>query len=109
MKKLLVIFLVSGFTLNGFAVDVLKQSGFTGGVVVQLDCGDGSLLADIHKQQPNSLGHGLVRSEEQAAAARKILLDAKVSGKVTVSGWDGKMIPFVDNFVNLLIVASGEG
>ncbi len=89
------------------AKEIIKQAGFEGGVVVHVNCGDGSLLGELHSLKPNSLGHGLSQSAQEVERARKALFDAGLHGKVSVGQWSGKTIPFVTNFVNLLIIDDG--
>jgi len=82
---------------------VLKLSGVRGGVVVHVPCGDGALLAQIARR-PGFTVHGIDTDAARVATARKTL--ASVYGRASADRWDGKSLPYVDNFVNL-IVAEG--
>ena len=83
---------------------IVAQSGFAGGVVVHVHGTDASLLASIQQQCPNTLGKLLVTSEDDAQEARDTLVAAGLHGKIMVGLWQSGTLPFVDNFVNLLIV-----
>jgi outer membrane protein assembly factor BamB len=84
--------------------EVVQQSGFEGGVVLHLGCGDGSLMGEIHTLAPNSLLHGLESDMILFWTAQKQLYDSGLYGPVTVAYWDEETIPFVSNFANLIIV-----
>ena len=79
-----------------------------GGVVVELDAKDASILTALCQENPNRLAHALMRSEQDVAATRNALQEAGLHGRITVSTWDGGVIPFVKNFVNLLICPDGN-
>ena len=89
------------------AEQIISQAGFEGGVVVHVNCADSVLLSEIHRFKPNSVGHGLSSSGD-IEQVRKALFDAGVHGKIGVSEWAGGALPFVPNFVNLLIVDDGS-
>jgi len=54
------------------------------------------------------LGHLLVAQKKDASQAREVLVAAGLHGKITVGQWTSGTLPFIDNFVNLLIVDSGS-
>jgi len=86
------------------ADEILKATGVSGGLVVQIGCGDGSLLADLGSHD-RLLVHGLDTSAENVAEARQTIRDAGCYGAASVARFDGKTLPYVDRFVNLLIAA----
>ncbi len=90
------------------AQTIIDQSQFAGGVVVHVHGDDASLLLAIQQQRPNMLGHLLVAQTDAAHAAREALVAAKLHGKIGVSRWQSGTLPFIDNFVNLLIVEQGD-
>ena len=90
------------------AQTIIDQSQFTGGVVVHVHGADASLLLSIQQQRPNLLGHLLVAQEGQAREAREALVAAGLHGKISVGQWQSGTLPFIDNFVNLLIVERGD-
>ncbi|MBT3193382.1 MAG: PQQ-binding-like beta-propeller repeat protein, partial [Verrucomicrobia bacterium] len=82
--------------------DVVRESGVKAGVVVHLGCGDGRetgamLLSD------RLLVQGLDRDASNVAKARDYLSGKGIYGKVTVSHFDGKRLPYADNLVNLIV------
>ena len=85
------------------AVQVNEIWPAKGGVAVELDGEDGSLLTGLCKDRPGRLMHALMRSDKDIVSTRLSLQKSGVHGQVTVSSWDGETIPFVDNFINLLI------
>ena len=82
--------------------ELLQQSGVQGGVVVHLGCGDGTLTEQLAADGPYVV-HGLDSDVANVVAARKRLLTAGRYGAVTVDRWDGQRLPYVDNFVNLIV------
>jgi len=90
------------------ARELVDAAGFKGGVVVHVGCGDGALAADIHRLVPNSLVHGIDVQASQVQQDRSELFDKGSDGKVTFGQWDGETIPFVADFVNLLVVGDGQ-
>ncbi|MEE8321538.1 MAG: PQQ-binding-like beta-propeller repeat protein, partial [Gammaproteobacteria bacterium] len=84
------------------AKEILEATGVKGGLIVHVGCGDGKLAAAIGKSD-GYLVQGLERSEEKLDAARKHVQDLGLYGHVSISYWDGKRLPYVDNLVNLLI------
>ncbi len=54
------------------------------------------------------LGHLLVAQEDTAREARETLVAAGLHGKISVGQWQSGTLPFIDNFVNLLIVERGD-
>jgi outer membrane protein assembly factor BamB len=86
--------------------DILKQSGVTGGLVVHVGCGDGSLTAQFAGD--GYVVQGLDRDAAGVAVVRTKLRGAGVYGQVSVDRWDGENLPYADNLVNLLVVSSAE-
>ena len=86
------------------AETILAKSRFAGGVAVHVHGADATLLQAVRQQRPNLLGHLLVAQEQDAGAAREALVAAGLHGQIGVGQWQAGTLPFVDNFVNLLIV-----
>ncbi|HUT09998.1 MAG TPA: methyltransferase domain-containing protein, partial [Thermoguttaceae bacterium] len=87
------------------ANDIIDISGVQGGLIVHLGCEDGALTAALRVNN-RYVVEGLDTSEQQVAAARANLKKAGVLGAVTVDTFDGENLPYVENFVNLLVVSS---
>ncbi|MFZ5828576.1 MAG: PQQ-binding-like beta-propeller repeat protein, partial [Planctomycetota bacterium] len=84
--------------------DLLRDSGVQGGVVVHVGCGDGPVTAQL-AAGPQYVVQGLDTEMANVAAARRRLLAEGRYGTVIVDRWDGQRLPYVDNFVNLLVVS----
>ncbi|MGE4003869.1 MAG: hypothetical protein AB7I48_27090, partial [Planctomycetaceae bacterium] len=81
---------------------ILKAVGVTGGVVVHLGCGDGSLTAAL--QTSNAfVVQGLEREPERVQGAREHIRALGLYGPVSVDLLSGKTLPYIDNTINLLI------
>jgi len=81
---------------------LLGQSGFRGGLVVHLGCGDGRLTAALHAEECY-LVHGLDADEAKISAAREHINSQGLYGKVCVEQWESDLLPYVDNVVRLLV------
>jgi outer membrane protein assembly factor BamB len=87
---------------------ILAQARFPGGVVAHVHGPDASLLQAMRQQSPNLLGHLLVAEEAEARQAREQLVSAGLHGDISVGQWQSGPLPFIDNFVNLLIVERAD-
>jgi outer membrane protein assembly factor BamB len=84
-------------------VDLLRHSGFKGGVVVHLGCGDGKSTAALDGGDA-FLVHGLDTEAEQIESAREHLESRGSYGRVSAEVFDGRNLPYGDNVVNLIVV-----
>jgi outer membrane protein assembly factor BamB len=84
------------------AEQILETSGVKGGVVVHLDCGEGKLTAALRANE-RFLIQGLDADPADVAAARKHVHQLGLYGPVSVNHFEGKTLPYVDNFVNLVV------
>ncbi|NOZ24407.1 MAG: PQQ-binding-like beta-propeller repeat protein [Planctomycetes bacterium] len=89
---------------KGDAQAILNTTGVKGGVVVHVGCGDGRLTAALHAND-STIVQGLDTDAGNVAKARAYVLSKGLYGKVTVEPWTGKHLPYIDNFVNLLVVS----
>jgi outer membrane protein assembly factor BamB len=89
------------------AADILQQTGVRGGFVVHLGCGDGQLTAGL-RAGDGYMVHGLTSSAMELKAARERLLKQGVYGPVSLDLLAGDRLPYIDNFVNL-VVAENPG
>jgi len=90
------------------AQEIIAESKFAGGVVVHVHGADTSLLQSMRQQSPNLLGHLLVAQEADAQEAREKLVEAGAHGKISVGQWQSGTLPFIENFVNILIVEQAD-
>jgi outer membrane protein assembly factor BamB len=88
------------------AAQILETAGVKGGLVVHVGSGDGKLTAAL-RASDSFIVHGLDTGAKNVEAARKHIQLLGLYGKVSVDQFDGKRLPYVDNFVNLIVV-SGE-
>ena len=111
MKKhavaILACLLAANLALAAPAADILKETGVTGGLVVHVGCGDGTLTAALGAGD-GFLAQGLDTSGLNVAKARKTISDRGLYGKVTARTFDGKTLPYRDNMVNLIVVSDAN-
>lgn len=86
------------------ASELLAQSGIKGGVVVHADCGDGSLTLKLRPSAAFQV-QGLLRgTPAEVQALRLKAQQAGLSGVIGIDSWAGEHLPYIENFVNLLVV-----
>lgn len=86
-------------------LDLLSEFGIQGGLIVHLGCGDGQLTAALRTNE-RFLVHGLDTDPQQIQAARRHIQSLGVYGSVSVQRWQGERLPYVDRFVNAIVVRS---
>ena len=79
--------------------DIIKQSGFEGGLIVNVNS-TGTELTAKPSENNNAIVQSLLPDPAKIDAAR----NANLNGRVTVTVWDSQVLPYADNMVNLLIV-----
>ncbi|MEO2019509.1 MAG: methyltransferase domain-containing protein, partial [Fuerstiella sp.] len=84
------------------AKKILSESGVSAGFVVHLGAGDGSLTAALRQNDLIQV-HGLESDPTNVQVARKRIRDAGDYGEVSVVKFNGKLLPYVDNLVNLFV------
>ena len=80
---------------------LIKKSGVQGGVVVVVN--NEQITSEIGVND-RYLVQGLFEDEKNKLSARKRLQSKGMYGPVTVRSWDGDQLPYIDNFVNLLVI-----
>ena len=93
------------------AAAILKAAGVRGGVIVHLGCGDAGapgLTAALGAGEAFLL-HGLATTDESLARARAHIRASGVYGRVSADRLRGDRLPYIDNFVNLVVVEPGTG
>ena len=102
MKKHLIC-LVTGLSVVLCArAGVVQDSGVTGGIVVRIGCDSGQELTDLRVNE-KYLVQGLETDKGKIGAVREYLRSKDLYGPVSVSEFDGKTLPYVDNLVNLVV------
>ena len=87
------------------AGEILKASGITGGLIVHIGCGDGSLTAALRANDA-FLVQGLDTDPANVAKARAHILSQGLDGEVSADVFDGQHLPYVDSLVNLIVVST---
>lgn len=90
------------------AAEVIQQSGFQGGLIVHVGCAGGKLTAALGADR-RAVVQGLSRDPAEVTKARKHIRQLGRYGRVSVSPWDGKVLPYADNLVNLLVIEDTAG
>lgn len=84
------------------AQQILEASGVKGGVIVHVGCGDGNLTMAL-RANDRYIVQGLDTDEANVKRARAAILAAGVYGEVSAARFDGRNLPYVDNFANLVV------
>ncbi len=90
------------------AAALLKDAGCSGGIVVHLGCGDGTLTAALRAGDA-FLVHGLDDDPANVNKARALLGEKGLYGPVSVDLLRGGRLPYIDNLVNLVVVDDACG
>ena len=85
---------------------ILKETGVQGGIIVHLGCGaPGAAGRTVGLRAGEQYTvHGLAARQEDADTARAKLQAAGLYGPVSVERFDGPVLPYADNLVNLVVV-----
>lgn len=90
-------------TAEAQAAPIFEATGVQGGFVADVQCGGGQLTAAL-RQNANYLVQGLDTDAGNVAAARQYISSLGMYGPVSADQWDGSHLPYIDGFVNLLVV-----
>jgi len=82
---------------------IVEKSNIKGGFIVQMCCGDGSLMAALGNNRQYVI-QGLEKDRREVEKARQTILANGDYGRLSVKHWRGDRLPYADNLVNLLIV-----
>jgi outer membrane protein assembly factor BamB len=88
------------------AAQILEATGVSGGLIVQVGCGDGRLTAALGAND-RSVVQGLDAVEANVAAARTHIQSLGLYGKASARQWESQRLPYGDNLVNLLVISRG--
>ncbi|MDP6545865.1 MAG: PQQ-binding-like beta-propeller repeat protein [Phycisphaerae bacterium] len=89
------------------AKEILTAAGVKGGLIVHIGCGDGKLTAALRATDAY-LVHGVDTDAKNVEAARAHVLAAGLGGKVSVSRFDGKNLPCIDNVASLVVAGDNS-
>ncbi len=108
LKYALLCLLIVGRGFNRGAAEVsqdtlLQATGVTGGLVVVIGCPDPKVLMS-YQAGDAFLVHGLDTDGDRIDRARAYIQDKGVYGRVSVTEFDGREMPYGDNVVNCLVV-----
>jgi outer membrane protein assembly factor BamB len=84
------------------AKDILDATGVKGGVVVHIGCGDGRLTAAL-RANDSYIVQGLDKDTANIKKAREHIQSLGLYGKVSIDQLRGDHLPYIDNFVNLVV------
>jgi len=87
---------------------LVRFSGVKGGVVVHLGSGDGQRTAAL-RLNDSYMVQGWDRDPANVARARLNLRAKGIYGDVSVDRLQGNSLPYIDNFVNLVVVDDAMG
>lgn len=85
------------------AADILSQSGVKGGIVVHVGVKDPEVTRKLRANDAYQV-QGLSHDTAQVATLREAIHRTGQYGPVAVDAWDGKHLPYIENYVNLLVV-----
>ena len=93
------------FLHAGELADVVRQARITGGIIVLVDGSDASY--EDAAGTPCTV-HGLETDGTRVPALRKRLLAEGTYGRISVSRFNGKTLPYIDNLANLVAIEAGR-
>ncbi len=108
IKSTCVLFLLmSGLCFAEQSVrEIVDASGFEGGLIVHVGCGDGEITAELYKE--GRLVLGLDADPKNVAKARARFLEKGVIGDVVADRMLSDTLPLLDGTVNLVVVSSSK-
>lgn len=86
-----------------FALPAPDLADHAGGVLVHVGCGNGSLLRRFGTNEA-FYAVGLDTNTANVAVLRETLREEEYGGRVLVDEWNGTDLPFIDHFVNALVL-----
>jgi len=93
---------------SALAANPLADSGVKGGIVVQLGASDPAAIAALRANDSYQV-QALDTDPARVAKAREAIFAKGSYGEVSVDAFDGKLLPYTDNFVNLIVADSLGG
>jgi outer membrane protein assembly factor BamB len=90
------------------AEKILNKSGFHGGIIVHINCGDGVLTEKL-KADDSFLVQGLDPVAENVQKAREYIASKQEYGPVSIDRLVENQLPYRDNMVNLIVAENLGG
>ena len=87
---------------------ILRDSGFSGGLIVHVGCGNGRRTSTLVPGD-NGLVQGLDSNEQAIEQARQRARSLDLDGRMTFKRWVGGSLPFADSLVNVLLWDQAAG
>lgn len=84
-----------------------QEAGVTGGLIVHLGCGDGTVTATLRLGDSFTV-QGLDRDPTNVEQARKYIQSQGLYGPVSVACLSDDALPYVDNLVRALVVSDAD-
>ena len=104
-RSVLLVALIACPVHAGEIADAVAGGRITGGIIVLVN---GSDAAYEEAGATKCMVHGLETDGKRIAALRKRLLGSGRYGRISVSGFHGKILPHIDNLVNLVAIEGGD-
>jgi outer membrane protein assembly factor BamB len=106
ISLLLGLLLAATASANPEAKQIASLTGFNGGLVIHVGCGDGRLTAAL-RLADNCVVQGLDADAKKVEAARAAIRERGLYGPVSVMCWSGQKLPYVDNLATLVVCEDG--
>ena len=81
---------------------LVRESGVEGGLIVQIGAADPAVTASLRLNE-SYMVHGLSTDAAAVHKARRNLHSSEQYGPVSVEQFDGRSLPYIENFVNLIV------
>lgn len=101
---ILIVFFLPGPILGQALDDIVETAKVRGGFVVQLGCASSDLTFTL-AEKSNYQIQVLDVDTNRIVTLRRQLKDRGLYGKVTADTYNGEALPYVDNLVNLIVIA----
>jgi len=107
MKHLIPLLLFSVPLFADDAADLISQSGVKGGIVVHVGLEDGMVTRKLRANESYQV-QGLTTNASAVPAIRESISKTGSYGAVSIEAWDGKHLPYIENYVNLLVIEDAK-
>jgi outer membrane protein assembly factor BamB len=98
---------MSGLSFSEQSVqEIVDASGFEGGLIVHVGCGNGEITAELYRE--GRLVLGLDADPKNVAKARAHFLEKGVIGDIVADRMLSDTLPLLDGTVNLVVVSSSK-